>query len=145
MLLVSSVVVHGEWSQSVCIEFGSNTGTRNLVQDEDYEAFRCCECCRPAVAHLTVMHQTWRCILPAGWQLESETRGQPGERLAHGRWEVAACLDDDFVREMELQVSDEREREVVLALRDACGASLECVEGGRKGVRAMDVWVAGFV
>jgi hypothetical protein len=58
--------------------------------------------------------------LAAGWQLESETRIQGGEGLLYGQWEVSACLSSSFEREVEKQVSDEREREVVLALRDAC-------------------------
>ena len=81
----------------------------------------------------------------AGWQLESETRVQGGPGLLDGQWEVSACLSSSFEREVQEQVSDERERAVVLALRDACEASLEGIKGGRKGVRAMDVWVANFV
>ena len=83
--------------------------------------------------------------LAAGWQLESETRVQGGEGLLDGQWEVSACLSSSFEREIEEQVSDEKERGLVLALRDACEASLDCVQGGRKGVRTMDVWVANFV
>ncbi|RAL17621.1 class I SAM-dependent methyltransferase [Aspergillus homomorphus CBS 101889] len=83
--------------------------------------------------------------LTAGWQLERETRMQPAEGLLDGQWEVSACLSSSFERVVEEQVSDERERAVVLALRDACEASLEGIQGGRKGVRAMDVWVASFV
>jgi sugar-specific transcriptional regulator TrmB len=83
--------------------------------------------------------------LAAGWQLENETRVQGGEELSDGRWEVSATLSSSFEREVEEQVSDERERDLVLALRDACEASLEGVQGGRKGVRSMDVWVASFV
>jgi hypothetical protein len=83
--------------------------------------------------------------LAAGWQLESETRVPSGEGLMDGQWEVSACLSPSFERKVDEQVSDKRERAVVIALRDACEASLEGVEGGRKGVRAMDVWVASFV
>jgi SAM-dependent methyltransferase len=83
--------------------------------------------------------------LAAGWQLESETRVQTGEGLLDGQWELSACLSPSFEREVEKQVSDEREREVVLALRDACAASLESVKGGLKSVRGMDVWTASFV
>ncbi|KAF2709563.1 S-adenosyl-L-methionine-dependent methyltransferase [Pleomassaria siparia CBS 279.74] len=83
--------------------------------------------------------------LAAGWQLENETRVQGGEGLLDGQWEVSACLSSSFEREVEEQVSDERERGVVLALRDACEASLEGVQGGLKGVRGMDVWAASFV
>lgn len=82
--------------------------------------------------------------LAAGWQLESETRVQAGEGLLDGQWEVSACLSTSFEKQLEEYVSDERERGVVLALRDACEVSLEGVHGGREGVRGMDVWVARF-
>ncbi|KAH7079877.1 S-adenosyl-L-methionine-dependent methyltransferase [Paraphoma chrysanthemicola] len=81
----------------------------------------------------------------AGWVLESEDRVPCVEGLLDGRWEVGACLSERFEREVRECVADERERNVVLALRDACEASLEVVEGGKDGVRAMDVWVANFV
>ena len=83
--------------------------------------------------------------LAAGWQLKSETQVQGGEGLLDGQWEVSACLSPSFEREVEEHVIDERERNLVLALRDACEASLEGVQGGRKGVKTMDVWVASFV
>ncbi|RHZ67116.1 hypothetical protein CDV55_107833 [Aspergillus turcosus] len=83
--------------------------------------------------------------LAAGWQLERETRVPGGEGLLDGQWEVSACLSSSFERRVEEQVSDERERAVVLASRDACEASLEGIQGGRKGVKAMDVWVASFI
>lgn len=83
--------------------------------------------------------------LAAGWQLQSETRLQGGEGLLDGQWEVSACLSSSFERGIEQHVSDERERGMVLALRDACEASLESVQDGQKGVRAMDVWVTSFV
>lgn len=80
----------------------------------------------------------------AGWQLESETRVQPGEEVLDGQWEISSCLSPRFEERVEEHVSDEREKAVVYALRDACEASLEGIEGGRKGVRGMDVWVATF-
>lgn len=40
---------------------------------------------------------------------------------------------------------DEREGGVVPALRDAYEASLEGVQGGRKGLRVMDAWAVSFV
>ncbi|EJP66169.1 SAM-dependent methyltransferase [Beauveria bassiana ARSEF 2860] len=81
----------------------------------------------------------------AGWKLESETRVQAPEDMLDGQWEVSACLDSSFEEEVEEQVKDGRERAVVLALRDACEASLRGIEGGQKGVKTMDVWVAKFV
>ena len=83
--------------------------------------------------------------LSAGWELEYETRVQAKEGLLDGQWEVFACLAASFEEELQSYVRDEREREVILALRDACEASLQCVPGGRKGVHAMDVWIASFV
>ncbi|KAG9590371.1 S-adenosyl-L-methionine-dependent methyltransferase, partial [Aureobasidium melanogenum] len=81
----------------------------------------------------------------AGWKLESETHVQPTTGLLDGQWEVSACLSSTFETEVEENVTDQRERGVVFALRDACEASLKSVQGGRKGVQAMDVWVASFV
>ena len=89
--------------------------------------------------------QLTQLALAAGWQLESETRVQGGEGLLDGQWEVSACLSSSFEREVAEHVSNDRERAVVLALRDACEASLESLQGGRRGVRSMDVWVANFV
>lgn len=83
--------------------------------------------------------------LAAGWQLEKETLVQGEEGLLDGQWEVSACLSSSFEREVKEKISDEREQAVVLASRDACEASLNGIEGGRKGVRCMDVWVANFV
>jgi ubiquinone/menaquinone biosynthesis C-methylase UbiE len=83
--------------------------------------------------------------LAAGWKLDSEARVEAGDGLLDGQWEVSACLSPSFEKQVEEHVSDERERGVVLALRDACEASLEAVHGGRQGVRGMDVWVANFI
>jgi hypothetical protein len=82
--------------------------------------------------------------LNAGWQLRDESRVAGGEGLLDGVWEVGACLSPTFTREIEEQIGGERERGVVLALRDACEASLESVPAGRKGVTVMDVWCASF-
>jgi hypothetical protein len=83
--------------------------------------------------------------LSAGWELESETRVQAEEGLLDGQWEVSTCLSASFEKEVDRFVSDERERGVILALRDACEASLHSTPGGQKGVQAMDIWISSFV
>ncbi|KAJ5493625.1 hypothetical protein N7463_009712 [Penicillium fimorum] len=80
--------------------------------------------------------------LAAGWQLESETLVQGGEGLLDGQWEVSACLSSSFEREVEEQVSDERERAVVLASRDACEASLKGIRGVGK---ELGPWMFGLL
>lgn len=82
--------------------------------------------------------------LSAGWKLERETRVQAKEELLDGQWEVFACLSASFEKEVEHYVGGERERGVILALRDACEASLQGTPGGQKGVHAMDIWIASF-
>lgn len=81
----------------------------------------------------------------AGWQLESETYVQAGDGLLDGQWEVDACLASSFEKQVKECVIDDREKGVVFASRDACEASLQGVQGGRKGVKSMDVWVAAFI
>jgi hypothetical protein len=83
--------------------------------------------------------------LAAGWKLDSEASIEAGKGLLDGQWEVSACLSPSFEKQVEEQVSDERERGMVLALLDACEASLEVVPGGKQSVRGMDIWVANFV
>lgn len=82
--------------------------------------------------------------LAAGWKLEKETLVQSDEGLLDGNWEISACLSASFEREVREKIDDEREQAAVLASRDACESSLNCVDGGRKGIRSMDVWVASF-
>ena len=83
--------------------------------------------------------------LAAGWELENETHVQVKEGLLDGQWEVSACLSASFEKEVEDHVSGEKERGLILALRDACQASVQGTPSGQKGVHSMDVWIATFV
>lgn len=83
--------------------------------------------------------------MAAGWRLESEIRVPCGENFLSGQWEVDACFSPYFEKELQEHLGSERERAVVLALRDACEASLQGIKGGRKGVTPMDVWISSFV
>jgi len=81
----------------------------------------------------------------AGWKEASSGSLQPGQGMLDGKWEVGAALGKGFERQVLEVVKDERERGVVLALRDAVGAAVGGLEEGLKGVRSMDVWVGVFV
>ncbi|TFK75149.1 SAM-dependent methyltransferas-like protein [Pluteus cervinus] len=79
----------------------------------------------------------------AGLKVVSEASVTPREGLLDGKWEVDAVSDKDFVGEVEKNVTNERERAVVFALRDAMLRSLDAA-GGRKNVTSMDVWCGVF-
>jgi hypothetical protein len=80
----------------------------------------------------------------AGLKIVSEGQVVPTEHVHDGRWEVSAVSSKKFVEEIKDNVKDERERAVVLALRDATLRSLEGIDGGVRGVGSMNVWCAVF-
>ncbi|TFY70682.1 hypothetical protein EVG20_g2331 [Dentipellis fragilis] len=79
----------------------------------------------------------------AGLVLQEESVVEPKEDVLDGQWEVAEVVSKRFGESMEKLVRDERQKSVVVALRDAVIASAEGV-GGLKKVRSMDVWCAVF-
>lgn len=76
---------------------------------------------------------------------ESESYIKPSLKLDDGRWEVSAVQSKDFLEEIRSCVRDERERAVVIALRDSLLSALAQLPEGRESVRAMNVWVASFI
>ncbi|KJA20156.1 hypothetical protein HYPSUDRAFT_78462 [Hypholoma sublateritium FD-334 SS-4] len=76
----------------------------------------------------------------AGLKIVSEGVVVPKAGLKDGFWEVCAVTSQRFLQQIEDKVKDEREKAVVIALRDATLRSLEGLEGGRKAVLSMDVW-----
>jgi hypothetical protein len=78
----------------------------------------------------------------AGLRLANEQTVVPPETMYDGRWEVAVVRDVAFVKKAEEVVENERERAVVLALRDATLAAVAHL--GEQKVASMDVWVADF-
>jgi ubiquinone/menaquinone biosynthesis C-methylase UbiE len=80
----------------------------------------------------------------AGLKLVREGVVTPNADVYDGKWEVGAVKSKGFPKEVEESVKDERERAVVVALRDAMLSGLEKIEGGTKGVRSMDVWCGAF-
>lgn len=79
----------------------------------------------------------------AGLTLQNEELISPGKGVFDGRWEVQAVLDPGFLKEIDEFVKDDREKGVVLAMRDSVVASVERA-GGIKEVRSMDAWSAVF-
>jgi hypothetical protein len=77
-----------------------------------------------------------------GLRLEKEEMLTPQETVHDCRWETAVVRSEEFLHEVREFVKDERDRSVVLALRDATLASLTKLQDGVKGVRSMDVWVS---
>ncbi|PRP88160.1 hypothetical protein PROFUN_03983 [Planoprotostelium fungivorum] len=77
-----------------------------------------------------------------GLSVISESIYTPEADLEDGRWETNMVLDEAFTKEVDNFVRDEREKGVVMALRDATQAAVERIKEGRKGIRTMDVWVS---
>ncbi|KIP07881.1 hypothetical protein PHLGIDRAFT_29844 [Phlebiopsis gigantea 11061_1 CR5-6] len=75
----------------------------------------------------------------AGLVLDHEGLVTPGEGVRDGGWEAGTVVSKAFEAEVQESVKDERERSVVLALRDATVTSVAKL-GGAKNVMPMDVW-----
>jgi hypothetical protein len=78
-----------------------------------------------------------------GWLVLNETTVSPAKDVLDGRWEVECVKDPEFLEDVRRLIGDERQRSVVISLRDAMLASLELV-GGVSKVTSMDVWCAVF-
>lgn len=74
---------------------------------------------------------------------ERETTFLPNEGMYDGRWEVSAVLADDFLESINKEVKDEREKAVVIAMRDSVKAS-KAAMAEPKIVHTMDVWGAVY-
>lgn len=77
-----------------------------------------------------------------GLKVVRERTKAPPEGMYDGRWEVGHVLQDAFAKEVHDSVVDERERGVVLALRDAVNASRGFIANQGLKTSTMDVWVA---
>ncbi|KAH7402305.1 hypothetical protein DE146DRAFT_652989 [Phaeosphaeria sp. MPI-PUGE-AT-0046c] len=148
-LVLSTFRALKQYSKRLCLAEWSLFATNPAAQPHVLAALAqaALECRKPMSASnvRTVMSlkRITELAREAGWKLESEKRVQCN--MLDGQWEVAACLGEKFQKEVGEFVADERERDVVRALRDACEANLERVEGGKEGVKSMDVWVGNLV
>lgn len=83
--------------------------------------------------------------LEAGLKLIQERTIVPPPGMLDGYWESYHVLSDAFTQDIEQNVKDEREKSVVIAMRDAVVAAKRIVtEKGFEQVHTMDVWVASF-
>ena len=80
-----------------------------------------------------------------GWSLVSERVVVPERMLWDGKWEVYAVIGEGFLREVEeVCGGDEKKGAVLMALRDSVIAAVKGLDGGKDGVRGMDVWTGVF-
>ncbi|MCJ1396916.1 hypothetical protein MMC11_000107 [Xylographa trunciseda] len=84
------------------------------------------------------------CFEGLGVGVKREETVLPPEGLLDGIWEVGAVLKEEFVGDVRRCCGDERQELAVLGIRDALVAAVKGLEGGMKGVRSMQVWVAEF-
>jgi len=75
---------------------------------------------------------------------EGEQTFVPNEGMLDGFWEVSAVLAQKFLDSVHQEVKNEREKAVVIALRDSVKASKAALQASGKKVRTMDVWVTTF-
>jgi hypothetical protein len=68
----------------------------------------------------------------------------PPDDMYDGRWEVGAVRSDRFTQELEQYVADEREKAVVVAMRDAVLKGREAVLAQKEHISSMDVWIGVF-
>jgi hypothetical protein len=80
----------------------------------------------------------------AGLKLVKEEVIVPPKGMHDGLWEVGAVRSKDFLEEVETYVKDEREKAVILAMRDGVLQAREALVQQGEKVRTMDVWVAVF-
>lgn len=78
-----------------------------------------------------------------GLEVVSEHTVVPAAGHFDGMWETGMVVGEDFRKEIDAVVMDEREKALTLAMRDATIAAVEKI-GGRGKTRSMDVWGAVF-
>jgi SAM-dependent methyltransferase len=78
----------------------------------------------------------------AGWKPISGQSITPAAEYQDGRWEVGMVISKRFLEEISQVSMTERERSVIIAMRDA--VIFNAARFDRKSLRSMDVWVAAF-
>ncbi|KAI0795089.1 hypothetical protein C8Q75DRAFT_712549 [Abortiporus biennis] len=83
--------------------------------------------------------------LTAGLTIQKEDIVTPNEGMLDGSWETSSVLSSQFEEELSQYVKDERERSVIVAMRDSVCASRDSVKAQNEKVKSMDVWVSTFI
>ncbi|KAJ7594873.1 S-adenosyl-L-methionine-dependent methyltransferase [Mycena floridula] len=135
------------FTDSVCIAEWSLTGTgatAHVLAALTQAALECRKAISESNVRTVVSPMTIKKLAEnAGLILETERVLIPSQSLEDGRWEVGHVVHQAFLEEISTVVQEDRERGVILAMRDAIQATIDTV-GGLKEVRAMDVWAAVF-
>lgn len=79
-----------------------------------------------------------------GLSLQSEHTLTPVEGMLDGTWEVGAVMNDKWLEEVKANVKDEREKAVVVAMRDAVRANRDAVKAKGDKLTTMDIWVSVY-
>lgn len=80
----------------------------------------------------------------SGLKLVKEETVTPPNGMLDGQWESSYVLSADFLKHITENFADERERGVIIAMRDAVDAARDLVRHRGDEVHTMDVWVASF-
>lgn len=75
----------------------------------------------------------------SGLTLESEGTVVPEDGLQDGMWETTFVVGGSYDKEIDDVIGDEREKSLVLALRDATVAAASVLDGGARKTQTMDV------
>jgi hypothetical protein len=81
-----------------------------------------------------------------GFRYVKEVYVTPNDKILDGMWEVREVLSADWEKEVTRLlggVNQDRDRELLLSMRDAIRSSLPDPPKA-KGVRSMDIWCAVF-
>ena len=79
-----------------------------------------------------------------GFAVDKEFVRPSVEGMLDGSWEVSAVLAEEWLAEVHANVKDEREKAVVVAMRDAVRANRDVLKEQQQKVRTMDIWIAVF-
>lgn len=79
-----------------------------------------------------------------GFVLNREHIMTPVEGMLDGSWEVGAVMAGEWLDAVHANVKDQREKAVVIAMRDAVKANLDILKIKEQRVRTMDIWASVF-